>query len=67
METTNSESKYLLSICIPTYNRASFLKEALSRVLSQLSQIKDNNKIELLVSDNCSTDNTAEVVSEFNK
>lgn len=67
METTNSESKYLLSICIPTYNRASFLKEALSRVVSQLSQIKDNNKIELLVSDNCSTDNTAEVVSEFNK
>lgn len=54
--------KPLVSIGIPTYNRAdSFLSETLQSALDQ----KYRN-IEIIVSDNCSTDNTGEVVSSFN-
>lgn len=50
-----------LSICIPTYNRAGFLRECLSSLeLSDLGHV-----IEIVVSDNASTDNTLEVLEEF--
>jgi glycosyltransferase involved in cell wall biosynthesis len=49
----------LLSICIPTYNRAPLLKEALDAVGPQIDRNKD---VEVIVSDNASTDSTAEVV-----
>ncbi|MDO9276314.1 MAG: glycosyltransferase family 2 protein [Lutibacter sp.] len=53
----------LLSICIPTYNRCELLDEALSKLFS--NNEFDSNSIEVIVSDNCSTDNTAEVVSKY--
>ncbi|MBK7095860.1 MAG: glycosyltransferase [Saprospiraceae bacterium] len=56
----------LLSITIPTYNRASFLKETLKQLFFQFDEI-DINQIEIIVSDNCSTDNTSEVIFEFVK
>jgi glycosyltransferase involved in cell wall biosynthesis len=50
----------LLSICIPTYNRAELLKSAL---LSVMAQVKDfEGEVELVISDNCSTDDTRQVV-----
>ena len=49
-----------ISICIPTYNYANFLAEAIESVLSQTY---DN--IEIVVIDNCSTDNTKEVVERY--
>jgi len=52
--------QYLVSILIPTYNRANLLKRAIE---SALKQSYDN--IEIIVSDNCSTDDTKEVVSKF--
>ncbi len=52
----------LLSICIPTYNRAQYLKESLDILLPQLLPLKAD--VEVLVSDNCSTDNTQEVVEQ---
>lgn len=52
-----------LSICIPTYNRASLLRFALQILSPQAAVLGD--KIELVVSDNCSTDETKNVVSEF--
>lgn len=56
--------KILLSICIPTYNRASFLSEAISSVLEQITDdIKD--KVEICISDNASTDNTDNIVLSF--
>lgn len=53
-----------LSICIPTYNRATLLQICLKSIISQIQDdIKD--KIEIIVSDNCSEDNTQELVNGF--
>jgi glycosyltransferase involved in cell wall biosynthesis len=52
----------LLSICIPTYNRAEYLKICLAAIIPQLGI---NDPIEVIVSDNLSSDNTLSVVSEF--
>lgn len=52
----------LVSIGIPTYNRASsYLRYALQSAVSQTYK-----NIEIIVSDNCSPDNTESVVKEFN-
>lgn len=55
----------LLSICIPTYNRAEILKVSLLKLLEETNKIDDKSKIEILVSDNCSTDNTQTIVNNF--
>jgi glycosyltransferase involved in cell wall biosynthesis len=52
-------SNVKLSICIPTYNRAVFLKEALNSIISQATY-----QIEIVVSDNASTDNTKDIIEE---
>ena len=54
---------YLLSICIPTFNRCEYLSESLNQLLPQIEPFKD--VIEILVSDNCSDDKTEEVVNCF--
>lgn len=46
-----------ISVCIPVFNGADFIKEAIDSVLQQ-----DFNDYELLIIDNCSTDNTVEVI-----
>lgn len=52
----------LVSIGIPTFNRAdSYLKDALKSAVSQTYQ-----NIEIIVSDNCSQDNTEALVKSFN-
>lgn len=52
----------LVSIGIPTYNRAnSYLKQALRSAVNQTYK-----NIEIIVSDNCSPDNTESIVKEFN-
>ncbi len=50
----------LVSICIPTYNGASFLQEALNSVTKQTY-----NNIEVIISDDASTDNTLQIVKKF--
>ena len=51
----------LVSIGIPTYNRADcFLKQALQSAVNQTY-----GNIEIIVSDNCSTDHTEDLVNEF--
>lgn len=60
----NNTKQPLLSICIPTWNRAQFLKLSLDSIKEQLSDI-DNSKLEILVSDNCSTDSTPELVRSY--
>lgn len=57
------EAKYLLSICIPTYNRCEYLKKSLESIIKQQPFIK--GKIEVVISDNASTDNTEAVAEEY--
>uniref|UniRef100_UPI0040489DE1 glycosyltransferase family 2 protein n=1 Tax=Algoriphagus sp. TaxID=1872435 RepID=UPI0040489DE1 len=54
----------ILSIVIPTFNRDSILNETLNSLLIQFKNI-DVNEFELVISDNCSTDNTNDVVFRF--
>ena len=58
--------KPLLSICIPTYNRAEFLKDALDSILRQINE-NNKDKVEICISDNASEDNTEELVEEYQK
>jgi glycosyltransferase involved in cell wall biosynthesis len=51
-----------LSICIPTYNRAQTLRETIDSILPQ---ILGNFNIEILISDNASTDDTPSIVCEY--
>lgn len=53
----------ILSICIPTYNRAELLKECLEILLPQILCFE--SEVDVYVSDNCSNDSTEEVVSAF--
>jgi abequosyltransferase len=53
----------LLSICIPTFNRCDTLDNTLYNLFSNPEF--DDNLIEVIVSDNCSTDDTAFVVSRY--
>lgn len=54
-----------LSICIPTYNRSEFLKECMNSVLASVAG--RGSEVEIVVSDNASTDGTADVVRAFQK
>lgn len=49
-----------VSVCIPTYNRANYLKESIESVLNQTFQ-----DFELIVCDNASVDNTEEIILSF--
>ena len=56
--------KPILSICIPTWNRAKFLDISLKSFVEQIVDI-DTSELELYVSDNCSDDNTPDVVNLY--
>lgn len=49
----------ILTIAIPTYNRRKYLGLALNSIFSQYDE-----KVEVIVSDNCSTDDTKDFVSK---
>ena len=53
----------LLSLCIPIYNRLEYLKRMLERFLED--KILFEETIDLLISDNCSTDDLESCVNEF--
>jgi acetyltransferase-like isoleucine patch superfamily enzyme/glycosyltransferase involved in cell wall biosynthesis len=54
----------LLSICIPTKNRAAVLQKSLQSIVSQ-DIFSERDDIEIVVCDNASEDNTAAVTKEF--
>jgi glycosyltransferase involved in cell wall biosynthesis len=55
----------LLSIAIPTYNRANYLDRCLDSITRQIVEI--DYQVELLVVDNASTDHTFEIVEKYIK
>src|ERR1700694_1651312 len=54
--------KNLLSVCIPTYNRANLLDETLKCVSKQTVK-----PYEVLIVDNASTDNTKDIVNRYKR
>ncbi len=52
--------EYSLSICIATFNRSTFIGETINSIVQQL-----NNKVELVIVDGASIDNTTDVVKSF--
>ena len=55
-----------LTVGIPTYNRAGDLRVALDSVLIQVTdELRD--KLEIMISDNASTDSTQEVIREYSE
>ena len=53
----------LLSICIPTYNRCDWIGLSLRLWLKEIAPF--SGQVEIIVSDNASTDVTAEIMMEF--
>jgi abequosyltransferase len=53
---------YILSICIPTFNRGGFIRETIESIVSQYT-----NDVEIVISDNASTDGTDEIVRNLQK
>ncbi|OBQ33110.1 MAG: glycosyl transferase, partial [Anabaena sp. CRKS33] len=54
-------SEPLVSVIIPTYNRPEYLKQAISSAVQQIYQ-----NIEIIVCDNCSSENPASLIESFN-
>lgn len=59
-----TENKYILSICIPTRNRADVLVHTLDSIVNNPFF---SNEIEVVVSDNASTDGTQQLVKKYTK
>lgn len=53
--------KPLVSICTTTYNRGKYIGQAIESCMMQ----KTNFPFEMIISDNCSTDNTLEVIEVY--
>ena len=58
-------SDYLISVCIPTFNRAKCLKDCLDDIVIQFKDEEVAKKVEVVILDNISKDNTEKIVDEF--
>ena len=56
-------SEPLLSVCLITYNHAKYISQAIEGVLMQ----QVNFGWELIIADDCSSDGTREIISEYKK
>ena len=61
---TELNANFLLSICIPTFNRSSDLKLCIDSIVYQKDFFLNNN-VEIIVSDNLSNDNTKMLCKEY--
>ncbi|MEW9502878.1 bifunctional glycosyltransferase/CDP-glycerol:glycerophosphate glycerophosphotransferase [Jeotgalibacillus marinus] len=52
-----------ISVIIPTYNVERFIEEALFSIVDQTFK----GKVEIIIIDDCSTDNTLEIIEDFKK
>jgi abequosyltransferase len=59
------DNSVVLSICIPTYNRAECLKQCLTSIVTQFADPSVGEKVEIIISDNGSQDNTQNLIFEY--
>ena len=59
----SGDPRPLISVCIPTYNRAALLEKALKSILGEF----EGAAIEVIVSDNASEDKTEEIVRAYQR
>lgn len=59
------KGQHILSVCIPTYNRAKDLEYNLSLLESYINESELSDKVCLVISNNCSTDETDVVIRHF--
>jgi len=57
------EVKPIISFTIPTWNRAKELRECLDSIIPQI--LESNERVEIVISDNASTDDTSEIAKEY--
>ncbi|WP_413174002.1 glycosyltransferase family 2 protein [Anabaena azotica] len=55
----------LLTIAIPTFNRATFLDQQLTWLAKAIKGFE--SECEIIISDNCSTDNTQDIINKWQK
>ena len=56
-----------LSICILTYNRENYLKNLLDFVKNEYLKLPDKSNVEIIITDNCSTDDSKKNIENFIK
>lgn len=57
--------KYLLAVCIPTYNRSMYLKGLLENISFEVDKYGNYNDIQIIIVDGHSDDDTEEMVKAF--
>ncbi|TAN34188.1 glycosyltransferase family 2 protein [Patescibacteria group bacterium] len=55
----------IISVCVPTYNRADCLKDLLNSIVCQFDNKEVCEQVEVVISDNASADNTMAVVKTY--
>jgi abequosyltransferase len=55
----------VLSLCIPTYNRAEYLPALFDSLAAELDGLPDPHQVEICISDNCSTDASRALIEAF--
>lgn len=55
----------MISICIPTFNRASFLKKTLESITAQFNDVEVKENVNVIILDNQSADDTEHIVAPF--
>lgn len=56
----NKANRPILTIAVPTYNGANTIRAMLDILIPQIT-----DEVEVIISDNCSTDNTQQIISEY--
>ncbi|UII33373.1 glycosyltransferase family 2 protein [Fulvivirga ulvae] len=60
-----SVSPHIIDILIPTFNRAEFLRRNINYLINEIESNKINKQVRIIISDNCSDDNTQSTVEQL--
>lgn len=61
----NIQNKYLLAICIPTFNRSKYLKGLLENISLEITNYNLTNDLQVIIVDGMSNDDTDALVNSF--